>query len=517
MLFPLLLATPYKIMINTNPTGRDTTEVAVQRLSQKLITKLNLQNSSRVFEDDSNNISAHDSVPRSLSKLNAALTAFDLSDRQDAEPIDSSKSYSEGEIVYAEGASWRVAAGGADAGDLPSTHPDKFVSFQEGVTSIANKEAAYALTGVAAGTVYKTEDTGQIAEYRGAMSNDDNFTIVGSAVGLIGNAIAGHYTREADFYDGRYKWTNDSGTGVRIYHEYGKWWIEDMMGSFSATSVGQDHPSKVATWTTTSGSGTITSVTKDAPESNPLNWKLDGVISVNTNTEKQALTDLPIGQQVNVALEGGRIERFNGDGDGLNAGDFKILVNHPDNPLISGTRINGIYTYDPSYSGYVNDDGVILGDYGDGTYVFYTGNVNWSAPINGLATPDLMSPWTAQSTAAQGYAAMTSDMITRQPTANESNWFAIKNTVYLSVRDTGYGGVTVNGVTIANNTTVGVGWVPVGEIITTSDTMNGYNLEQVNSGSLVMSGGYSMLRWGTTDLALPDIFPCGATVKINTV
>ena len=113
-------------MINTNPTGRDTTEVAVQRLSQKLITKLNLQNSSRVFEDDSNNISAHDSVPRALSKLNAALTAFDLSNRQDAEPIDASKSYSEGEIVYAEGASWRVAAGGANAGDLPSTHPDKF-------------------------------------------------------------------------------------------------------------------------------------------------------------------------------------------------------------------------------------------------------------------------------------------------------------------------------------------------------------------------------------------------------
>ena len=91
----------------------------------------------------------------------------DLEAKQDAEPIDSSKSYSEGEIVYAEGASWRVAAGGADAGDLPSTHPDKFVSFQEGVTSIANKEAAYALTGVAAGTVYKTEDTGQVMEYLG--------------------------------------------------------------------------------------------------------------------------------------------------------------------------------------------------------------------------------------------------------------------------------------------------------------------------------------------------------------
>ena len=91
----------------------------------------------------------------------------ELEAKQDAEPIDSSKSYSEGEIVYAEGASWRVAAGGANAGDLPSTHPDKFVSFQEGVTSIANKEAAYALTGVAVGTVYKTEDTGQVMEYRG--------------------------------------------------------------------------------------------------------------------------------------------------------------------------------------------------------------------------------------------------------------------------------------------------------------------------------------------------------------
>ncbi len=34
-------------------------------------------------------------------------------------------------------------------------------------TSIANKEAAYALTGVAVGTVYKTTDTGQVLEYRG--------------------------------------------------------------------------------------------------------------------------------------------------------------------------------------------------------------------------------------------------------------------------------------------------------------------------------------------------------------
>ncbi len=508
-------------MINTNPTGRDTTEVAVQRLSQKLITKLNLQNSSRVFEDDSNSISAHDSVPRALSKLNAALTAFDLSNRQDTEPIDSSKSYSEGEIVYAEGASWRVAAGGANAGDLPSTHPDKFVSFQEGVTSIANKEAAYALTGVAAGTVYKTEDTGQILERAAKLDLAADFVIVGNAAGMLGVTLAGTYSADtvgqnsppsSDVgYLGFYCNENSSGNNMSVTYESGKWIIKGSMQAFESAG-GEAHPADVTAWTALSGAtGTIDSVTRNEPR----NWKHDGTILVYDNDEKQLLTNLPDGQQIEVVGEGGRIERFNGDGDGLNEGDFKILVNHPDNPVISGMRINGIYSYDPSQYYYLNDVGVILGNYGDGTYVFHTSSVEWSAPINGNATPDLMSPWTAQSTAAQGYAAMTSDMITRQPTATESNWFTIKNTVYLTVYDDYYSeGYEVNGVTVADGGTQGVGWVPVGESI--SQTLDRrYKVIELDGHTVATSVEDHQLQTTPITLIVPDIFPSGALVKVT--
>jgi len=487
---------------------------------------------------------------------------------KDLEAMDTGRSYDIGEAFYwIDGKNYRVAAAAA-AGETPATDPAKFqrlgpqtdeeiltaVESESGrsvsidgakldtlakVNSIANKEAAYALTGVAAGTVYKTTDTGQVLERTSrldtAWDDGSEFLIQGGTytnggvqelipAGEVATAVY-RKTSPADNYG--YLAFSPAEVGSELWSLYedasdvsgtaGKWGIKDEIfaGQAQWESVEDSdtvHPAD-ATWVALNAGLAVPTLTKTEPR----NWKHDGTILVNDNDEKQLLTNLPDGQQVKIVGEGGRIERFNGDGDGLNEGDFKILVNHPDNPVISGMRINGIYSYDPSNYFYLNDDGVILGNYGDGTYVFHTSSVQWSAPINGNATPDLMSPWTAQSTEAQGYAAMTSDMITRQPTATESNWFTIKNTVYLSVRDTGYGGVTVNGVAIPNNTTRGVGWVPVGEIISTNDTGNGYNLEKINSGSLVMSGSYEMMRWGTTDLTLPDIFPSGATVQIKTL
>jgi len=285
--------------------------------------------------------------------------------------------------------------------------------------SIANKEAAYALTGVAAGTVYKTEDTGQIMEFIG--------------------------TDETSIYD----------------------------------------------------------------------WKMDGVIWVDDNDDKQLLTNLPDGQQVKIVGEGGRLERFNGDGDGLNQGDFKILVNHPDNPVIDNMEINGIYTYYPNSYYYQNDDGVVFGDYGDGTYVIFTGSLQWSAPINGLATPDLMSPWTAVGTAAQGYAAMTSDMITRQPAATESNWRTIKNTVYLTVAVHPFTyGLIFHGVSVSAGSTQGIGWVAVTEPLE-QNSSGQFKVAGVNGDtSLTVAGDIQCITSGTQTI-LPDVFPSGALVTID--
>ena len=457
-----------------------------------------------------------------------------LEARRDAEPIDSSKSYSEGEIVYAEGASWRVAAGGANAGDLPSTHPDKFVSFQEGVTSIANKEAAYALTGVAVGTVYKTEDTGQIMEYMGKRNAGISDVLYIDTDYLFNTlpagdnpslTVRGYYHRRPTKNNGDTRPSFVRDDGAILFSANGDVWDlghNDGGGLYISSEYNPDPTDIVGTsWNNNGGMSNHpqTIAFSDFPEMYPNNWKHDGVLLVNDNDEKQLLTNLPDGQQIEVVGEGGRIERFNGDGDGLNEGDFKILVNHPDNPVISGMRINGIYSYDPSQYYYLNDVGVILGNYGDGTYVFHTSSVEWSAPINGNATPDLMSPWTAQSTAAQGYAAMTSDMITRQPTATESNWFTIKNTVELTWHDDWYSGdQTINGILAPEGTPTNVGWVPVGERIQgtnastdnftwTTTVINGIGPNTQVFPKMVLLTGEGIL--------IPDGFPSGAAITVK--
>ena len=391
-------------------------------------------------------------------------------------------------------------------------------------TSIANKEAAYALSGVAAGTVYKTEDTGQVLEKVGhvpAIQQTFNISDAGSPTGWIGanDLVAMKYVW--DDASGKFLGEDDSYIAEVVY-DTDRWHQKSMLSTNFTSPVCDEstHPADVVgAWTKVhaSAAGTIAdgAVTMDEPR----NWKHDGTILVTDNDEKQLLTNLPDGQQVEIVGEGGRIERFNGDGDGLNEGDFKILVNHPDNPVISGMRINGIYSYDPSNYFYLNDDGVILGNYGDGTYVFHTSSVQWSAPINGNATPDLMSPWTAQSTEAQGYAAMTSDMITRQPTATESNWFTIKNTVELTWHDDWYSGdQTINGITAPEGTATNVGWVAVGERIQGTDTSTDnytWTTTQINGLNPNIQTFPKMVLLDNAGILIPDAFPSGATITVK--
>ena len=189
------------------------------------------------------------------------------------------------------------------------------------INTIADKATAYALTGVAVGTVYKTDDTGQIMEFIGS--------------------------DETSIYD----------------------------------------------------------------------WKMDGFILVDENTDKLALTSLPDGQQVKVVNEGGRIERYNG-----------------------GT------------------------------------------------------------------------------VATESNWFTIKNTVYLTVQEGQFAGPFVfNGVTVGNFSTVGVGWVPVCEVISV-DVAAMWAVNEINGDTSFQSEnnitGTSHVFTVGTDVTLADCFPSGALVKI---
>ena len=321
------------------------------------------------------------------------------------------------------------------------------------INAIADKATAYALTGVAVGTVYKTDDTGQVLEkvdHVPAIQQSFTISDAGSPLDNQGASISGLWQWNGSGY------AHAISTGS-FTHDGSRWRIQigPFNSFYAADSADTVHPADATGWVTDAGTGTIDAVTVLEPR----NWKHDGTILVRDNDEKQLLTNLPDTQQVNIVGEGGRIERFNGDGDGLNNGDFKILVNHPDNPVINSMAINGIYTFTTN-GYYENAAGIILGDWGDGTLVFYTGGTDWQSSTALSATPDLVSTWTAVSTAAQGYAAMTSDMVTRLPAANESNWSDIVGSyeVEINVSSIDAGAQpTFDGVTFADGATV-AGW-----------------------------------------------------------
>ena len=379
------------------------------------------------------------------------------------------------------------------------------------INAIADKATAYALTGVAVGTVYKTDDTGQVLEkvdHVPAIQQSFTISDAGSPLDNQGASISGLWQWNGSGY------AHAISTGS-FTHDGSRWRIQigPFNSFYAADSADTVHPADATGWVTDAGTGTIDAVTVLEPR----NWKHDGTILVRDNDEKQLLTNLPDTQQVNIVGEGGRIERFNGDGDGLNNGDFKILVNHPDNPVINSMAINGIYTFTTN-GYYENAAGIILGDWGDGTLVFYTGGTDWQSSTALSATPDLVSTWTAVSTAAQGYAAMTSDMVTRLPAATASNWYAIKNTVYLTVQEGQFAGPFVfNGVTVGSFSTVGVGWVPVCEVISV-DVAAMWAVSEINGDTTfqnehTQTGTTHVFTVGT-DVTLADCFPSGALVKI---
>tara|TARA_B110000879_G_scaffold11839_3_gene14912 strand:+ start:7034 stop:7924 length:891 start_codon:yes stop_codon:yes gene_type:complete len=262
--------------------------------------------------------------------------------------------------------------------------------------------------------------------------------------------------------------------------------------------------------------------------------------AVADNDAKQLLTNLSDGQEVEVTGEAGRIERFNGDQSGDNfqgrlyvqggtfqqnqAGAVINLTDVNDIPITvdlehmaaTGAYIrlnNPLHGFDAFF--FTNDafDGAggtankwgILDQY-------YAGNIIAESVEDSSTVHPADATWVA---IGDGVTAPT---VTRAPEAEEQNWYAIKNTVYLTVQEGQFAGPFVfNGVTVGSFSTVGVGWVPVCEVISV-DVAAMWAVSEINGDTTfqnehTQTGTTHVFTVGT-DVTLADCFPSGALVKI---
>lgn len=411
---------------------------------------------------------------------------------------------------------------------------------------IADKEAAYALTGVAAGTVYKTEDTGQVMEYMGdlfPLTRDFDISDVGSPREAGANddlwgrylwdASVGEFTHEFDI--SRIDNSLPEVVDAQIYHDGINWILRASGGDgFTApASPASVHPADVVgEWVSSGGpyQGTIDGVdnTKEEPETMPNNWKMDGVILVRDNNEKQLLTNLPDVQQVEIVEEGGRVERYSGN----KSGDQTALwLNHPDFPLSTGPalpmsghiRVSGESNSKPLYSSVTID--FITGDdlgfeveHSGAKWEIsdkFGGGVFWrQTDANDYATPDLVPAWTSIHANAQAKADLTTSMVTLLPEATESNWHTLKNTVYLTLHGDGASDYEFNGVTVGQYAIQGIGWVPVGERLVATKELT-YQVTLVDGDSSYYHTSRVTPITVGFETTLPDVFPSGALVEMQ--
>jgi|11_taG_2_1085331.scaffolds.fasta_scaffold00082_36 hypothetical protein len=387
------------------------------------------------------------------------------------------------------------------------------------INLIANKEAAYALTGVAVGAVYKTEDTGQMMGYMGDPSTD-SFDIVGDGAGMMGVDMAGFFSDIEDPYgygpesDAGYSSfyaLNDSGNNQSATYESGKWILSGSVQAFESAG-GEAHPADVITWTALSGAtGTIDSVTRNEPR----NWKHDGVILVTDNDEKILLTNLPDGQQVEIVGEGGRLERYNGDNAGLLTSFHISDAGSPN----GGQDLDGRYDWDMTDGVYYHEDGAGLADVKhDGTQWvirYSTYSAFESDPCDASVHPSDATGWTATG----GSGTIADDGVDYLPEATESNWFTIKNTVELTWHDDWYSGdQTINGITAPEGTATNVGWVAVGERIQGTDTSTDnytWTTTQINGSQPNTQVFPKMVLLDNAGILIPDAFPSGATITVK--
>ena len=413
--------------------------------------------------------------------------------------------------------------------------------------SIANKEAAYALTGVAAGTVYKTDDTGQVMEYRGkrdALSDviyvDSDYIFSDSPVGDNPSTdVRGYYYRTGTINE-KPAFTRSDGAVIEWWTEWG---ISPYTNAQSNTGVYSmedvaDPLLVVGGWSANAVTNSPQTVALgDSPELHPNNWKMDGVIGVYDNDEKILLTNLPDGQQVEITGEGGRIEQL----PPSPLPDIKrgFIISDAGNPRSSvsdgGSSVSGAFFWHETDSQFVRDDD---GGY-YAAYVVHDGS-RWQIGYQmgyffqsdlcaSTVHPADATGWTAydagggigQGTIADdGLVKTRACEVYNSPQYKSSGntlWFTIKNTVYLTVNDAASsGGYDVNGVTVANGAVQGIGWVQVGERVTTTKSTILYKLSKVDEDTTFTFGAtvIDMVTVGY-DFTLPDVLPNGGTVEIK--
>ena len=198
---------------------------------------------------------------------------------------------------------------------------------------------------------------------------------------------------------------------------------------------------------------------------------------VADNDAKQLLTSLSDGQEVEVTGEAGRIERYNGDNAGVLT---PVRINHPVGTAVyppntlaihNGTQ-DGKPTYtsaDGTFSFYVQWSEF------SSKWVMYTGGLDteWES-TDDVATPDLVTTWTAVSAEAIALAPLTSAMVIAAPEATESNWSDILSSAYVSFHNLNIAGslieVVLNEVTYSWASTEGVGWMREGQILEASSS-----------------------------------------------
>jgi len=430
-------------------------------------------------------------------------------------------------------------------------------------TSIANKEAAYALTGVAAGTVYKTTDTGQVLERTSrldtAWDDGSEFLIQGGTytnggvqelipAGEVATAV---YRKTSLIHNYGYLAFSPAEVGSELWSLYedasdvsgtaGKWGIKDEIfaGQAQWESVEDSdtvHPAD-ATWVALNAGLTVPTLTKTEPR----NWKHDGTILVNDNDEKILLTNLPDGQQVKIVGEGGRIEQL----PPSPLPDIKrgFIISSDGNPRSStsdgGNSVSGAFFWNEADSMFVRDDvsftpwsyyNAFIHHDGSRWYIGYQMGYFFQSDLCASTVhPADATGWTAydsgsgigQGTIADGALVKTRACeVYNSPqyqSSGNSLWVTIKNTVYLTVNDAASsGGYAVNGVTVANGAVQGIGWVQVGERVATTKSTILYKLSKVD-GDTTFTFGATVMDMVTVgyDFILPDVLPNGGTVEIK--
>jgi hypothetical protein len=197
---------------------------------------------------------------------------------------------------------------------------------------------------------------------------------------------------------------------------------------------------------------------------------LISAIPVDTNDDKLLLTNLPLGQTVMVTDEGRRVEEFLGDQDDR----APLRIAHPVGLSVGGTAMNAVYTY------FQQSAGKGLFQNGNLSHTISWDGTKWSIIVNSLlcytstedvATPDLVTAWTAVSAAAIALSPLTSGMVTSLPESLERNWRDLISGFELIILQTTGSNKTVNGIVCPTATLTSVGWVGEGTAIPISASL----------------------------------------------